>query len=789
MRFKIIKTGLISLFVLTFVGACNQPFVNPVNSNSGIEKTSALKYKTSVYGSVVFPGRNSFNTEAVISDISSNATVSLINPANNKTIATGLTDSGGNFTINPSEQFMPADQSIYFLEAGKRLGDGTTGNTLSSLRTIIKWNESGESWSSITTPDIKINLITTALSVLQDLNKTTVTPISLIGTVNNVNVFTPIPAISQQVLSDVSSLVTDVLNINGDPMKLIWLQDDIYYLKNPVDVFNSKLNFDAYLFSNDKGGRGIGSVEPNGANSKDILRLTNGDTMFEHEFALNGDHSKIVYFKLNSSNTVRGVYATNIADNTSTNLTQSLATNLSILGLNFFYDRSKATFMVSSGPNKGVYLLNMNDLAINKISDDNVISTISNDTMSWYSANLNFYSSTGDNYAPWSPNGSKYVFLGNAGKGDLFLVFADGSKTENISSGATGPNGTSQPKWSGDSNHVAYLTSDTVNVNGGGGNWPPYCDFDPFGPGCEGSPAYCMNVPPWDPFCQGGPGGGGSFQTQLSRLYVTTINGTSIGSSVQMDNVESYSITEYSFSPDSSKIAWIAQTTAMDPMNPVNPEYQVFVSDISNPNPVSMGGAYGSVSSLQWSPDSTKVGFQAFDTSNSLVDSYIADVSNGNAHSASDGMIRGEAVYFLNNSTVIFRSNTDGKVYKYVIDSNVTPTVISASGTNHVIFGNYTNEHPSQRKYIIRVFDSGAGTYSLGIVNPDGSFIPVAGSSSDQDFTEPMWVRDGSKFIFKRTNGIGSDLWAVDEDGTNFTRLNNTPDSDDKNRVFFYSRQ
>lgn len=233
---KVLKIALISMMALMLTNSCNAQF--PVNTKTNSENVNFDSNK-SVYliaGIALFPNPSNslyqresqkevpspspFSTKADITTVAPNATVSVIYPANhattpNKTIATGLTDTYGNFIINPSASFVPSTNEIFILEAAKRIG--SIGNYLITIRTYIKWN--GTSWNSITTPNIFINDKTTALTII-DENNAAIVPLDTIGKIavsGGSSTPSAVGTVTVQTILDVAGLVNTVLSDNLDP--------------------------------------------------------------------------------------------------------------------------------------------------------------------------------------------------------------------------------------------------------------------------------------------------------------------------------------------------------------------------------------------------------------------------------------------------------------------------------------------------------------------------------------------------------------------------------------------
>ncbi|MBI6546055.1 MAG: hypothetical protein HY692_04630, partial [Cyanobacteria bacterium NC_groundwater_1444_Ag_S-0.65um_54_12] len=129
------------------------------------EQTSSVPIKLS--GRLV-PGMNANRTvQAVSADVIKDATVTLLGTGN-QTIATGLTDAAGNFTLTLAS-FQPSDLGTYVLEVGKGLATGAPGTPVARFRTIVQWVNSEGGWRSLTNDQvggaIVVNALTTAVAI------------------------------------------------------------------------------------------------------------------------------------------------------------------------------------------------------------------------------------------------------------------------------------------------------------------------------------------------------------------------------------------------------------------------------------------------------------------------------------------------------------------------------------------------------------------------------------------------------------------------------------------------
>lgn len=170
---KLIISSILSMF--TLYSCSNEPL-----SNKAIEKSNFSKNKDyTIRGFADFEDtKNKFRIKSDNS-ITTRATVSLMysndfsdTNLRNSTIATGLTNEQGNFSINPDSNFEPIQNFVYILEAKKRIGGA--GNSVISLRTNIKFD--GTKWESISYPNITLNKKTTALSIISTLDPATMNP-------------------------------------------------------------------------------------------------------------------------------------------------------------------------------------------------------------------------------------------------------------------------------------------------------------------------------------------------------------------------------------------------------------------------------------------------------------------------------------------------------------------------------------------------------------------------------------------------------------------------------------
>lgn len=176
-----------------------------------------------------FPGRAVLASPA---EIGTGATVSLIDPASNRTIATTLTRPDRTFSLD-IPQFAPQVKT-YVLEAVKGLHSNLAGYDAARLRTLVRWD--GALWGSLYAGDASIGVSTTALAAVGSLRASfvPVDPDSLIGTLaaGQADTFAESgTGVSQAEFEGVRGLVTELLQADRDPIAGLQYDGFTYRIK------------------------------------------------------------------------------------------------------------------------------------------------------------------------------------------------------------------------------------------------------------------------------------------------------------------------------------------------------------------------------------------------------------------------------------------------------------------------------------------------------------------------------------------------------------------------------
>lgn len=224
---NVLLRGLTAAFLAALVG-CHS-MAPPLRSDAAGTLPGAAADKmagNAIVGRVDFPPLR--KAQATSADVVSAATVSLIDTATQNTVASGKTDSTGNFTVALGS-YSPGTQA-YVLEAVKGLASNNPGADAARFRTILKFANGAWASCSNATPgvgSIVINSHTTALAVQSALDPVNVAPLNTIGKVNVGTVpatfFTPMSFTSHPD-SEFDNLAADLLNFlsaDADPVSSV----------------------------------------------------------------------------------------------------------------------------------------------------------------------------------------------------------------------------------------------------------------------------------------------------------------------------------------------------------------------------------------------------------------------------------------------------------------------------------------------------------------------------------------------------------------------------------------
>lgn len=202
--------GSAAILALSFALGCQGPVPTAQQTTPSSSTTLTGKVELgSLYG-----------TQATLTDIVAAATVSLIDTANNKTIATGLTDPSGNFSINPDKNFNPKAGEVFVLEAVKGLRSNSAQADIARVRTIVK--RTGSGYDDIDQNDsIKISVKTTAVSIASAIAAANNSSFNIAEVINKIEKgggYVPFGPFNMDDMAAYEVMVTAALTKDRDPV-------------------------------------------------------------------------------------------------------------------------------------------------------------------------------------------------------------------------------------------------------------------------------------------------------------------------------------------------------------------------------------------------------------------------------------------------------------------------------------------------------------------------------------------------------------------------------------------
>ena len=240
----------LALSGLLVLASCSQPFLSRTASDSRVSPAGTW----SLEGRVDFgPSRR---TQATLGDIATAATVNIVDPnaTGSATVASSLTDSRGVFRLDFAG-WKPTTGNYYYLEAMKGLGNNRATYDAVRIRTLLR-AETGyfASLTNMRAAPISVSAGTTALSVAEDLKRSTSTKVglsTLIGGLvqtivsgSTTETFASVTNLTSAEFTQITALVSSALYQDLAPLTFIGRDSNTgtYFLTTPFSPYINALS-------------------------------------------------------------------------------------------------------------------------------------------------------------------------------------------------------------------------------------------------------------------------------------------------------------------------------------------------------------------------------------------------------------------------------------------------------------------------------------------------------------------------------------------------------------------
>ena len=252
-----------------------------------------------------------------------------------------------------------------------------------------------------------------------------------------------------------------------------------------------------------------------------------------------------------------------------------------------------------------------------------------------------------------------------------------------------------------------------------------------------------------------------------TEIYVMEADGSS-PTRLTFSEEDDYSPT---WSPDGSRIAFVSNRDR-------RPEYvpEIYVMDTDGSNQTRL--TFNEASSPAWSPDGSRIAFVSDRDGNSKI--YVMDADGSNVtrltfHEGDDV----DPAWSPDGSRIAFASNRHGldnglDKQIYVMDtdgSNIIRLTFRQVEQGKVEQGEKEEPAWSPDGSRIAFVSSETGNVDIYLMNPDGSNITRVTFNEAIDWF-PTWSPDGSRIAFASDrDGPSGEIYVMDADGSNVTRL------------------
>jgi Tol biopolymer transport system component len=205
---------------------------------------------------------------------------------------------------------------------------------------------------------------------------------------------------------------------------------------------------------------------------------------------------------------------------------------------------------------------------------------------------------------------------------------------------------------------------------------------------------------------------------------------------------------------------------------------EIYVMNSDGTNQINLTNNSGHDRNPSWSPDGSKIAFVSRRDGNSEI--YVMNADGTNQTRLTNDMENEcEPSWSPDGSKIAFRSNPGGNLEIYVMNSDGTNQINLTNyiGTNYMGNDYEPSWSPDGSKIAFYSTRHGHGNEEIYIMNSDGTNQTRLTNNPACDW-QPSWSPDGSKIAFVSRRDGNSEIYVMNADGTNQRNLTNNPADD-----------
>ena len=363
-----------------------------------------------------------------------------------------------------------------------------------------------------------------------------------------------------------------------------------------------------------------------------------------------------------------------------------------------------------------------------------------------------------NSYPSYSPDASMITFSSDRnGDSDIYMMNANGGEQTPISDN---PKDDMAPKWSPDGEYIVFHTTiegyqPISKIKPDGTGWKNLAGAGGYGPGYNEFPAWNRDGTKVV-FMRKSEGN--------KEIYTMDIHD---GSLKRLTNNNVIWDWLADWSPDGEKIVYVSREYSGDD--------DIVVMDANGSNKTRLTFAPSMDYTPHWSPDGTKIVFTS-DRDGGVREVYVMNADGTNQTNLSNNPAIDWAPDFSpDGSKIVFISARDGgnrEIYVMNADGSEQTRLTSTDqweshpqwspdGTK-IAYTGFTQDYP----------DLLHTTYDIWVMNPDGTNQTKLTDNPAVD-EMPEWSPDGTKIAFHSFRDFNWEIYIMDPDGSNQTRITN----------------